>query len=145
MQDMFQATRAHKGIWEGTYTHVDLEAKIVDAHKSRVVCEFPESGDVFYRQHIFFEWDDGHTREDSFEGIIRGDRIWYDTPTFSGSSWETHDGLLLLNLQRKDEPGAHFFEIIAMGATGRQRARTWHWFRDGSLFRRTLCDEKRVD
>ncbi|MEM1380645.1 MAG: hypothetical protein AAGH41_08475 [Pseudomonadota bacterium] len=99
---------------------------------------------MFYRQHIHFTWPDGRERHDLFEGIPRDQALWYDTPTFTGKSWETDDGLVLLNLQRKDEPGARFFEIIVMGEGGTHRARTWHWFRDGRLYRRTLCDEKRV-
>ena len=144
MSDLFPATRAHEGVWEGVYTHLDAQAQIIDEHKSRVICEFPRLSDIFYRQHISFSWSDGRTREDVFEGIVQGDKLWYDTPTFSGHSWETHDGLLLLNLQRKDEPGANFFEMIATGSTGEHRARTWHWFRDGELYRRTLCNEHRV-
>jgi hypothetical protein len=35
-------------------------------------------------------------------------------------------------------------EVIVMGEGGQHRARTWHWFRDGRLVRRTLCDEQRV-
>ncbi|MEO0981016.1 MAG: hypothetical protein AAFX03_00020 [Pseudomonadota bacterium] len=144
-KDLFPATRAHEGVWEGTYTHLNAAAEVEDRHRSRVVCEFPDDGGpVFYRQHIRFEWEDGRVREDVFEGAPRAGRLWYDTPTFSGSSWETHDGLILLNLARKDEPGANFFEVIAMGEGGRRRARTWHWFRDGALYRRTLCDEARI-
>jgi hypothetical protein len=35
-------------------------------------------------------------------------------------------------------------EVIVMGEGGHHRARTWHWFREGRLVRRTLCDEQRV-
>ena len=80
----------------------------------------------------------------SFDGPARGDHLWFDTPTFTGRSWETADGVVLLNLQRRDEPGAHFVEVIILAEGGLRRARTWHWFRDGALFRRTLCDEARV-
>ena len=142
---LFPATRAHEGIWEGTYTHLDAEGRIEDRHASRVTCAFPDDGGpVFYRQTIHFIWPDGRERDDVFEGIVRGATLHYDTPTFRGRSWETDDGLVLLNLQRKDEPGARFFEIIVMAEGGRHRARTWHWFRDGRLYRRTLCDETRV-
>ncbi|MEM0986575.1 MAG: DUF3598 family protein [Pseudomonadota bacterium] len=143
--EMFPATRAHAGVWEGTYTHINIAAEIEDRHQTRVVCEFPDDGgDVFYRQHIEFKWEDGRSRRDLFEGRPQDGKLHYDTQTFHGFSWETDDGLILLNLQRKDEPGANFFEIIAMGEGGTHRARTWHWFRDGQLYRRTLCDERRV-
>jgi hypothetical protein len=31
-----------------------------------------------------------------------------------------------------------------MSDDGRTRARTWQWFRDGTPYQRTLCDEWRV-
>lgn len=141
----FPATRAHEGVWEGVYTHLNAAAEIEDRHKALVVCDFPtEPEAAFYRQHITFTWQDGRQRQDIFEGRATGPFLYYDTPTFHGRSWETEDGLVLLNLQRKDEPGANFFEIIVMGASGEHRARTWHWFREGRLYRRTLCAESRI-
>ncbi|GGY38644.1 DUF3598 family protein [Parvularcula lutaonensis] len=139
----FPATRAHEGTWRGVYTHLDEAGRLIDRHRSVVECAFPDDGEVFYRQTIRFDWEDGRVREDVFEGQVDGDKLRYDTETFCGVSWETDDGLILLSLQRKDEPGTHFYEIICMGEGGRNRARTWHWFREGRLYRRTLCDEMR--
>ncbi|MEM9837765.1 MAG: hypothetical protein AAF830_01285 [Pseudomonadota bacterium] len=142
---LFPATRAHEGRWEGTYTHINDSAEIEDQHSSVVHCLFPDDGgEVFYRQEIIFTWPDGRKRHDVFEGVPRGDALWYRTPTFEGKSWETDDGIILLSLNRLDEPGARFFEMIVMGESGEHRARTWHWFRNGRLYRRTLCDERRV-
>lgn len=134
----------HEGTWEGTYTHMDEQALITDRHHSRVTCEFPEHGEHVYVQHNRFTWDDGRTVTATLPGIFKEGRLWWDTPTFCGSAWETHDGYILLNLDRKDEPGVKFHEIILLGETGKFRTRTWHWFRDGQLFRRTLCEERRV-
>ncbi len=131
----------HEGIWEGVYTHVDEKATIIDQHRARVVCEFPTDGPFVYIQHNHFIWGDGREHKVQLPGVFRDGRLWWDTETFHGSAWETSDGLVLLNLDRKDEPGASFFEMIALGDTGKHRARTWHWFKDGKLFKRTLCDE----
>lgn len=139
----FPAMRAHEGVWEGTYTHLDAQGREIDRHGARVVCEFPASGDPFYVQHIRFEWPDGRVREDRFDGRIEGERIVFDTDTFTGAAWES-GALVLLHLDRKDEPGTHFVEIIVMAPDGRTRARTWHWFKGGVLVRRTLCDERRA-
>lgn len=137
--------RAHEGVWEGVYKHIDIDANIIDQHKVRIICEFPTTGEYPYIQHNHFMWEDGRELKAKLPGVFRGDgRLWFDTPTFHGSSWETHDGLILLNLDRKDDPGANFFEIIAMGSSCKDRARTWHWFKDGKLFKRTLCDEWKV-
>ena len=139
----FPAHRAHLGVWEGTYRHIDIEAQEEELIKSHVICEFPGT-DVFYRQTIALTHPDGSVTNAGFDGVDRGDHLWFDTPTFVGKSWETEDGVVLLYLQRKDEPGAHFVEVIIMAKGGRNRARTWHWFKDGHLYRRPLCDEVRV-
>ena len=135
----------HEGIWEGLYTHIDDETKIIDKHRARVVCEFPTDGPYVYIQHNHFVWDDGREYKVQLPGVFRDGRLWWDTETFHGSAWETSDGLVLLNLESNDDPGANFFEMIALGDTGKHRSRTWHWFKDGKLFKRTLCDEKLVD
>jgi len=136
--------RAHEGVWEGRYTHIDSHARVLDKHNVQVVCEFPESGPFVYIQHNHFTWADGREYKTQLPGVYREGRLWWDTDTFHGSAWETHDGLILLNLDRKDDPGARFFEMICMGESGEHRARTWHWFKDGKLFKRTLCDEWKV-
>lgn len=134
----------HAGTWEGTYTHIDRNAQIIDIHKARIHCEFPRSGDYVYIQHNHFTWPDGREYKATLPGIYRDGNLWWDLPTFTGYAWETKDGLILLNLDRKDNPGVNFFEIIVMGDTGEHRSRTWHWFKNGHLFKRTLCEEWKV-
>ena len=140
----FPAHLAHKGVWEGTYRHVGADGQDEGRFRSRVTCEFPEADDVFYRQTTELWTPDGEHSIASFDGLDRGDHLFYDAPNFHGRSWETEGGHLMLNLIRKDEPGAYFVEVIILGEGGRHRARTWHWFRDGRLYRRTLCEETRV-
>lgn len=143
-QTNMPSIKAHEGVWEGLYTHIGRDAKILDKHRVRIHCEFPKQGDHVYIQHNHFMWDDGREHKAVLPGIFKENRLWWDLETFSGSAWETKDGLILLNLDRKDDPGANFFEIIAMGSTGQHRSRTWHWFKNGLLFKRTLCDEWKV-
>ena len=104
---------------------------------------FPESGDYHYVQRNRFESADGETREVEFGGVLDGNLIRWDTETFSGYGWTTLDDVILLTLDRKDLPDTKFTEIIVLGDDSITRARTWHWFREGMLFRRTLCDERR--
>lgn len=135
---------SHQGVWEGIYTHLNDRTEIIDQHSARVTCEFPDDGPFVYIQHNHFTWSDGRELKATLPGVYKDHRLWWDTDTFHGSAWQTKDDLILLNLERKDEPGAHFIEIIAMGDTGEHRSRTWHWFKDGRLYKRTLCDEKRI-
>jgi hypothetical protein len=134
----------HEGVWEGTYRHIDPSGATLDVHGARIICEFPAAGPIHYIQRNRFTWTDGRTSEAILNGVLRDGRLWWDEPGFRGSAWTTHEGLILLDLDRKDDPGARFFEIIVMAPGGRSRARTWHWFKDGRLQKRTLCDETRV-
>lgn len=141
--DAFPAMRAHEGVWQGTYRHLSPQGELEDQHEARVSCAFPAAGAVFYRQSILFTWPDGRERRETFEGMARDGAVWFDAPRFAGRSWES-EGIVLLHLTRKDEPGAEMLEMITMGESGAWRARTWHWFKQGRLLRRTLCDERRV-
>lgn len=135
----------HEGAWEGTYRHVSLNGETLDVHKSQVECIFPDSGEVIYIQKNAFAWDDGRRYENEFSGILRNNKIYWDTPTFSGFGWMGGDIIFLLELDRKDEIGASFHEAIVLGSTGKHRARTWHWFKDGQCYKRTLCDEHLIN
>ena len=134
----------HEGSWRGRYRVVDLEGRVTDEHSSHVQCEFPDDGEFCYVQRNRFSWDDGREFESEFGGRLEGDRILWDTDRFSGFGWATQDNVVLLTLERKDEPGCHFTEVIVLSPDHSHRARTWHWFRDGELYQRTLCDERRV-
>lgn len=134
----------HKGEWQGDYTHLSTEGEILDQHSSHVTCTFPDEGQYAYIQYNHFTWPDGHEEKVSLPGVLKGDKLWWDTPTFHGCAWETGDNMIMLDLERYDDPGARFYEVIIMGDSGNHRARTWHWFKDGKLFKRTLCNEYRV-
>ncbi len=137
-------TLEHEGVWVGEYQYIDLAGNITDRHKSRVECVFPDDGDVVYIQRNHFTWDDGREHKVEFSGILRDDRIWWDTETFSGWGWQASPRLFLLELDRKDLPGASFLEAIVMGDDQQQRVRTWHWFKGAECFQRTLCNEARL-
>ncbi len=131
----------HEGTGEGRYQTVDLDGRIVDAHDARVTCEFPDAGDFAYIQKNHFNWDDGRESQIEFGGVLTGDRLFWDTDRFRGYGWVTIDNVVLLNLDRKDDPGASFLEVIILGSDGGHRVRTWHWFKNGKPVQRTLCNE----
>jgi hypothetical protein len=134
----------HRGIWRGTYRHIDIYGKTLDVHQSQVECVFPESGPVVYIQRNQFRWEDGREFKVEFDGYLKGNKIFWDTPTFTGYGWVASKNIFLLELQREDEPGAWFYESIVLDDNGTNRARTWHWFKQGECFKRTLCDESLV-
>ena len=144
LKQIMPAIYHHQGVWEGVYQVVDMDGRLIDQHDSRVECIFPEQGEVVYIQKNRFEWEDGRIYEAEFGGVLSGQRIYWDTPTFSGYGWQASPGIFLLELDRKDIPGASFSEAIVMGDSLKHRARTWHWFKDGMCYQRTLCNERLV-
>ena len=131
----------HEGVWEGEYQHIDKLGNIIDQHKSRVECVFPSDGPVVYLQKNQFTWQDGRVHTAEFGGVMHDSKIYWDTETFKGYGWAVSDRVFLLELERKDTPGASFTECIIMGSSKKKRARTWHWFKDGECYQRTLCNE----
>lgn len=145
LQQLMPEVLLHRGTWRGTYRHIDILGKLLDEHKSEVQCVFPDEGPVVYIQRNKFTWTNGKAYEASFDGVIRDNKIFWDTPTFRGYGWVASKHIFLLELARKDEPGAWFYESIVMGDSLKHRARTWHWFNKGQCYKRTLCDEYLVD
>ncbi len=144
LERLMPAMLRHEGTWEGVYRFVDLAGNVTDKYASRVECHFPDEGPYAYVQKNRYAWDDGRIAEFEFGGELRGDRMWWDTERFSGYGWTTPGDIIMLTLDRKDEPGVSFTEMIVLAPDPDYRARTWHWFRDGKLFQRTLCDERRT-
>jgi len=134
----------HAGTWDGVYRHVARDFTLIDSHQMRTTCEFPADGPYAYIQHNWLRWADGRTEERHFPGIFRDGLLHWDTDRFSGIGWETHGGVIMLRLDRKDIPDAHFTEMIELSTDGQSRARTWQWFEGNMPVRRTLCDEWRV-
>lgn len=144
LKELMPAIFDHEGVWDGVYQYIDLEGQLLDQHLSRVECVFPDEGDVVYIQKNQFTWEDGRTHQVEFGGVLIENRIYWDTETFSGFGWQASPGIFLLELDRKDVQGASFSEAIVMGNTRKDRARTWHWFKDGKCYQRTLCNERLV-
>ncbi len=139
-----RSLRRHEGTWTGRYQHVDLAGTLVDSHDSRVECVFPQGGKYAYVQRNTFDWDDGRQERFEFFGELQGDRLYWDNERFKGYAWKTEHDVILLRLNRKDEPATMFLETIILEDGKDTRVRTWHWFTDGVPVRRTLCNEART-
>lgn len=144
LRQLMPAIFQHQGVWQGTYRHIDVDGNTLDFHHSKVECIFPESGDAVYVQRNQFDWADGRQYSAEFAAVLNGDKLFWDTDRFCGYGWQASPHMFYLELQRKDEPGVSFYENIIIGDDPGQRARTWHWFKQGKCFKRTLCDESLV-
>jgi hypothetical protein len=134
----------HAGEWEGEYIHVDPDNNVIDRHRSHLQCKFPDDGPYAYYQINTYIWDDGRREEIHFPATYRDGQIWWDTDRIDGRAWEIDPRTVCLTWTRKDMPGAYLYEMIQLSEDGNDRARTWHWFENDKLFKRTCITERRV-
>ena len=135
----------HEGWWDGSYRHFDTEGTLLDAHRVKTWCEFPDGGKWHYVQHNWLSWEDGRSATYEFGGRLDGERLVWDTDRFAGYCWQTAEDVLMLKLDRLDEPDAYYIEMISVAPDRQSRARTWQWFKGGRPWKRTLCDERRIE
>jgi hypothetical protein len=135
----------HEGWWDGWYRHFDSEGVLVDAHKVKTHCEFLDAGEWHYIQHNWLTWEDGRSALYEFGGRLDGERLVWDTDRFKGYGWQTAEDTLMLRLDRADVADAWYIEMINIAPDGQSRARTWQWFQHGRPWKRTCCDEWRID
>lgn len=136
----------HAGTWAGTYRFVTPQLELVDQYDFRINVLFPEDGKggITYRQESYYTWPDGRTDELTFDAEYAGDGLVTFDGRITGRMWELDDRTLYLTFWFGEQPGVDVCEMIQLAQNDRDRARTWHWFRDGKLFQLTLVDERRL-
>jgi hypothetical protein len=134
----------HVGEWAGSYTHIDADGRILDSHRSRLRCWFPESGPYAYMQQNTYEWADGRQEQHEFPASYADGRILWDTPRIVGHAWEIDGRTICLTWKRKDLVGFYLYEMIQISDDDARRGRTWHWFENDTLVRRTCITETRT-
>ncbi|WP_230206989.1 hypothetical protein [Novosphingobium sp. Gsoil 351] len=134
----------HEGDWEGWYRHFDGDGALLDAHRVKTWCEFPDHGEWHYIQHNELIWDDGRTAFYEFGGRLEGQQLVWRTDRFAGYGWQTREDVLMLRLERQDVADAYYIEMIAISADRLSRSRTWEWFQGGRPWKWTLCNERKI-
>ena len=134
----------HEGDWRGTYTYVDAGGNVIDKHSSLITCAFPDVGEFAYQQTNRYTWEDGRKQEIDFPASYKEGKIYFDTERLVGHAWEVDERTIVLTWRYVHAPQEYLYEMIQLDDSGDHRHRTWHWFRDGICYQRTLIDEERV-
>ncbi len=145
LEAIMPAMLLHEGWWDGWYRDFDLDGNLLDERRVKTHCEFPDAGEWHYVQHNWLSWADGREAVYEFGGMLDGNRILWETDRFSGYGWQTHEHTIMLRLDRLDVPDACYIEMINLMPGADTRARTWQWMKDNAPWKRTLCDERRVE
>lgn len=139
-----------EGVWEGEYVHFDEHHREIDRHQSRLICRLNDGpdGEATLSQTNIYTWADGEREIRFFEGVYRDDRIWIVNELIEGwtsaVTLDTTERTIMVAWTRPDEPDFRYYEMITVAEDGNSKNRTWHWYRKGRLFQRTLINEVRV-
>jgi len=145
IRDDMKLLARHEGEWEGEYIHVDTDGSVVDRHRSQLSCRFPEDDpEVAYRQVNTYTWDDGRQEVIDFPARYADGRIEFDTERIRGHAWEIDANTIVLTWVYQGQDDMYLYEMIQLSHDGRNRARTWHWFSNDHIVRRTLINEHRT-
>lgn len=136
--------RRHEGEWKGTYIHVDASGNVLDRHESHLTCRIPPDAPADYHQINRYLWADGRREEHHFPAAFKDGKIWFDTERMQGHAWEIDENTMVLTWRYKADPETYLYEMIQLSSDGNHRARTWHWFQNGELIKRTLIKETRI-
>ncbi len=148
--EMMPIVADQAGVWEGEYVHLDADHNIIDRHKSRLVCRLEDGpdGEAKLSQTNIYTWADNTQEIRYFDGTFRGDRVWINNDLINGwtasVSLDQTSRTIMVGWTRAHEPDFRYYEMITVAEDGNAKNRTWHWYRKGRLFQRTVIDENRV-
>ncbi|MCS6967943.1 MAG: DUF3598 family protein [Cytophagales bacterium] len=131
----------HTGVWEGTYTRISPEGKIIDHHKSRLTLRL--QGNCWEQMNEYF-WDNGRYERHNFGQSYFDENgvMTFDNDRIYGKAWESN-GSIVLQWTYKAEPGTQLYELINLLEPG-HRMRVWQWSRNGQFEGLTMIEERQV-
>lgn len=135
----------HEGKWKGEYVDVGADGEPLDRFEAHLSCQFPDEGTYDYHQVNRYTWPDGTEEVHEFPAVYEDGEIWFDTERIKGHAWEADHRTVMLTWRRKDLPGIYFYEMIQINEENNRRSRTWHWFEEDELVKRTLIEEHRIE
>ncbi|MEO9467413.1 DUF3598 domain-containing protein [Parasphingorhabdus sp.] len=139
----------HVGVWKGEYVHFDGDNREIDRHASMLICKLlNEPGKQRLEQSNIYDWPDNSRETRHFVGILNNDKLVIQNENIDG--WvaplvldETERTLMVL-WTKTDDASFRYYEMITLSEDGQTKNRSWHWYRDGRLFQRTLINEKLI-
>jgi hypothetical protein len=130
------------GVWEGTYTRVDPEGKVLDRHRSRLTCSWLPDGT--YLQVNEYTWDNGRREVIRFPATVSEGRLHFDTERILGDAREIGPTTMVLNWVYKHDPTGFLWELITLSDDFNRKSRVWQHFDGSRLVAVTVIKEERV-
>lgn len=134
----------HAGLWQGDFQHYSPAGKLLETHQATVEHQFPDQGRFAHIQKSHFIWDNGQEHRLTQKSVFKIGKLWWKSGPFEGCVWETDFQTVLVNITQATDPKLSLTEMICLEPNGQRRSRVRQWFKDGALFKRTLCYERRI-
>lgn len=144
------AAGSMEGVWEGTFTRVDANGKILESFPSRIEARFLPDGETydFYQTNTYRPGTDEATTIESY-GKWDVDRLHFFNDRLEGWSKDIDLdplGLTSVFLMKFRDGSLTVSEIISRDAEDPdRRMRATQYMQGGKIVRRTLIDERRVE
>ncbi|MEM6499447.1 MAG: CpcT/CpeT family chromophore lyase [Pseudomonadota bacterium] len=145
------ASGGMEGTWEGTFTRVDPEGKVLETFPTTIVATFLPDGHEydFHQLHIYRLGESNEQVIESY-GKWNVDRLHFFNDRLEGWSKDLDlddSGLTYaFTMNFKDGSGISVSEIISQNPNNLdERLRATQYMKDGKLLRRTLIEERRTE
>jgi hypothetical protein len=138
------------GVWRGTYVHLDADNREIDRHASLLICRLIDDVDGKARltQSNIYEWADCSREIRYFDALLQGDRLNIANVNIEGwvapLAMDATARTIMVLWTKAGDPSFRYYEMITVSEDGAAKNRTWHWYRDGRLFQRTIINEEKI-
>lgn len=126
-----------KGVWEGTYTVVSADGKLLERFPSRQ--EGWLDGTDWTEKVVYLK-DDGEVVQ-YFHAVVDGDEVAFGNDQIWGQTTRAGEQMIVFTFGWSGRPGERIVECSR--PDGDYRTRIWQHFEDDRLTRITMIEERR--
>lgn len=141
----------YRAVWKGAFRRYDSQGDLIEALPSRITLSFDPSLDEPYAQTNCYTMPDGRTETVESTGRWENGKLLFRNENVTGISADLspeQDPLqrsAMLHLSYQNGSDITMYEIITNAPDGNSRLRVAQYDHQGSLIRRTLIDEVKVE
>jgi hypothetical protein len=128
------------GVWEGTYSHFEVDGTLIEKFESRQ--ETRLVGEDWF-ERITYRRVNQDPEVIDFRARQVGEELLFNDSNFLGRTEVVNDRILAFPYTWKDKPHLKVLELIYI-VSDNYRTRTWQSFENDKLVKFTLIEENRV-
>ncbi|PZM95900.1 MAG: hypothetical protein DIU79_06345 [Actinobacteria bacterium] len=127
------------GVWEGTYTVLDLSGKIIERFPSK---QEGRMEGTQWTERVIYLREGQEPYEHFYHATVDGDNVVFHNPDMWGETSRVGEEAIIFSFGWKARPNERIIEVSR--PEGDYRSRVWQHFIDGKLSKITVIEERRV-